>query len=175
VRLLRLEALAPARLLLRLRRRRRRFCHRLLGGALGSRLRTTFEAGPIAAIAIGVAVAIEVAVAIAIAEAPMIAPERPLMAGIVVAAAVLPRLRVGVLRRRLKRGLREATLIQQVVAVIVGKLVADLAGLVRPAQTLLAVAVVAFARGMHLLSVSHNNAAVVFRMLEIVLSQHRIA
>jgi hypothetical protein len=129
---------------------------------------------PFAALAIVVAIPIHVAVAIA--EAPMIAPEGSFMA-VVVITAVLARLRMrlGMLRRGLEAWLREPTLVEQIIAIILAEIVAALGAVIGPAQALLAVAVVALARLMHLLPVRHDDAAVVLRMLEIVLGKHRIA
>jgi len=128
--LLGLEAFASARLLRFDNSRRRRFRRRLGRALLRGGLGAAFEALPVAAIAIVVTLPIQVAVAIA--EAAMIAPERALVPRIVV-AAVLARLRMRVLRRWLERRLREATLVEQIVAVILRKLVADVAAFVRSA------------------------------------------
>ena len=79
------------------------------------------------------------------------------------------------LRRGLEARLRETAFIEQVVRIILAKIVAALAALIGPAQALLAVAVVALARLMHLLPVRHDDAAVMLCMLQVVLSKHRIA
>jgi len=79
------------------------------------------------------------------------------------------------LRRGLEAWLRETAVIEQVVRIILAKIVAALAALIGPAQALLAVAVVALARLMHLLPVRHDDAAVMLCMLQVVLSKHRIA
>src|SRR6185295_11166613 len=122
VRLLRLEALPAAR---RLRR--------LLGGWPGIgrwlhalRLRAAVEGLPFAALAIVVAIALHIAVAVA--ETPMISPEGSLMA-VVVVAAMLARLgmRLGMLRRGLEIWLREPTVIEQVVRVVLAEIVATVA------------------------------------------------
>src|SRR5262245_51310634 len=142
VRRLRLEALpAPWRLLLWRRRGLRRGLQARFGGR---RLWTALKGRPLATLAIAVAIAIEVAVAIA--EATMIAPERALVA-VVVVAAVLARLRMRLgVRRRLEGRLRETALIEQILTIILGELIPALGDIVRPAQALLAVAVVALAR-----------------------------
>src|SRR5262245_20755097 len=176
VRRLGLEAFAaPTRLLLW----RRRGLRRRLRALFGRRwLRTALEVRPFAALALALvmAVAIKVAIAIAVAEATMIAAEGAVVA-VVVVAAVLARLRMplGVRRRRLEGGLREATLVEQILTIILGKLVAGLGEGVRPAQALLAVAAVALGRSMHLLAVSHDDPAIVLRVLKVILGKHRVA
>ena len=96
---------------------------------------------------------------------------------VVVVAAMLARLgmRLGMLRRGLEIWLREPTVIEQVVRVVLAEIVATVAALIGPAQALLAVAVVALAGLMHLLPVRHDDAAVVLCMLQVILSKHRVA
>ncbi len=75
----------------------------------------------------------------------------------------------------MEAGLRKTAVIEQVVRVILAEIVAALGALIGPAQALLAVAVVALARLVHLLPVGHDDAAVVLRVLQVVLSKHWIA
>ena len=162
MRLLRLEALAPARGLLLLLGggcRLRRWL-----GPLGLGLGPVLEWLPLAALTIVVALTIRVTVAIP--KAPVITPEGPLVA-VVVIAAVLARLRVtlAMLGRGLEGRLWEATLIEQVVGIILGEIIAAFHAVIGPAQALLAISVIAFARLMHLLPIRHDDPAVVLRVL----------
>src|SRR5262249_7846587 len=131
------------------------------------RLRPAFERLPVAALTIVVTLAIRVAVAVpAVPKAPMITPEGPLVA-IVVVATVLTRLRVtlAMLWRRLEGRLREAAVVEQVVGVILGEIIAAFEAVIGPTQALLAVAVVALTRLMHLFPIGHDDSAVVLRVL----------
>jgi len=177
MRLLRLEALTPARGLLLLLGSggRAGLCGRLNALRMGRRLRPVLERLPVGAVAIAVIVALAIRVAVAVPKTSVVTPEGPLVA-IVVVAAVLTRLRVALsmLRGGLEGGLWEAAVIEQIVGVILAEIIAFEA-VIGPTQALLAVAVVALTRLMHLLAISHDDPAVVLRMLEVVLSQHRIA
>jgi len=183
--LLRLEALAPARglrgLVLRLRLGGGSSWARLgswLSAFLMGRLRPVLERLPVGAVAIAIAIVVALAIRIAVAvpKTPVITPEGPVVA-IIVVAAVLTRLLVTLvmLRGGLEGRLWEAAIVEQIVGVVLAKIVTAFEAVIGPTQALLAVTVVALTRLMHLLAISHDDPAVVLRVLEIVLSQHGIA
>jgi hypothetical protein len=70
--------------------------------------------------------------------------------------------------------LREAV-VEQIVAIIVAEIVTALEPVIGPTQALLAVAVVTLTRLVHLLPIRHDDSAIMLRVLEVVLGQHRIA
>jgi hypothetical protein len=114
-------------------------------------------------------------VAISVAEAPVVAPEGPILAVAFIAVAfVLSTLTAAMLMRRLmllKLRLLE-DLVEHVFPIVVAKLFPAL-GSFRPRAR--AAAVHGIAGLIELLAIGHDDADVVLGMLEIVLGQHRIA
>lgn len=158
-----LEPVAPTRLAA---------FRRLLRGTILRRL-TRFRL-PISAIS----PVITISAIVAIAETAMVSipvpPERPIVAIVaVVRPAGLPRLlwrtRLIQVRRRLE------TIIQPVVTFLVPEILATVALLAGAAHPL-AVAIDGLTtRLLHLITVGHDDAAVMLSVLEIILSKHRVA
>ena len=109
--------------------------------------------------------------AVAIAKALMIAPEWPVVAVRALDAAVLVAIALvgATLQARLRMQYRLEPVVQHVIALIVAEIVA-LA--VRQALT---IAVGGIARLLQLIAIGHDDAAIMFRVLEVVLCQHWVA
>jgi hypothetical protein len=116
---------------------------------------------PVTAAAVPVSVPIVTA-----AEAALIAPVGAIVAVGVVAPAGVARLMLRLLQGRLMLG-REP-LVEDVLALIVAELVADIAG------QALAIAVGRVARLLQLVAVGHDDAHVVLGVLQIIFCQHRV-
>jgi hypothetical protein len=117
--------------------------------------------------AIAVAAVVAIAISIAMAEAALVAAERPVVAPAFKATLVARRLMM--LRHR--RMWRLEGFVEQILTLIVAELIADITRLAQP----LAIAIGQLARLLQLLAVGHDDAVVVFRVLQIVFAEHRVA